>query len=289
MGETTGIQWTGSTWTPIRARHRVTGKVGWHCTKPSAGCKFCYSESLNKRLGTGEGYTPNAPVDVFLDEKMLRAPLRWRAPRKIFVCSMTDLFGEFVTDTMIDRVFAVMAASPQHTYQVLTKRAERMRTYLCNHEVGARWAFSGDRKPLVCAGTAVEWTRHGLPNVWIGCSVENQQMADNRIPVLLNTPAAVRFLSVEPLLAPMNVDYRINGRRVDWIIVGGESGAGARRCDLEWIGFIVDQCKAAKVACFVKQLGKNAYAMDKRWPITDSKGGNIDDFPDDLKVREYPA
>src|SRR6188768_21461 len=128
MGADTKIQWTGSTWSPIRARNRKTGKVGWHCVKHSPGCKSCYSEAMNRRLGNGIDYTPAGldEVEYFLDEKMLTQPLRWGKPRMIFVESMSDLFGDWVPDEWIDRVFAVMALAGKHTFQVLTKRAERL-------------------------------------------------------------------------------------------------------------------------------------------------------------------
>ena len=150
MGATTGIAWTDSTWTPIRARskHFDFGansppggrvRVGWHCEPVSEACRNCYAEDLNMRLGTGLAYKPGnrADVDIVLDEKMLTAPLRWRKGRRIFVCSMTDLFGRFVPDEFIDKMFAVMALTPRHTYQILTKRPERMPAYFLG--AAARW------------------------------------------------------------------------------------------------------------------------------------------------------
>lgn len=133
MAENSGIEWTGSTWTPIRARNKATGKVGWHCEHASDGCRFCYSEmQINRRFGTGLPFKPGhrKDIDLFLDEKMLTTPLRWKRGRMIFVCSMTDLFADFVPDEWIDQLFAVMALTPQHTYQVLTKRAFRMNLYV---------------------------------------------------------------------------------------------------------------------------------------------------------------
>jgi protein gp37 len=205
-----------------------------------------------------------------LNEAWLTQPLRWRRPRRIFVCAHGDLFAESVPDEWIDRVFAVMALAPQHTFQVLTKRAKRMR----------KWASAPDRLSRIAARAFFmegefqpQWP---LPNVWLGVSVEDQMRADERIPDLLATPAAVRFVSAEPLLGP--IDFRrvspngvqlidtLIGRsttpdysgwpRLDWIIVGGESGPGARPMHPDWARAIRDQCAAAGVAFFFKQNGE---------------------------------
>src|SRR5712671_7902670 len=151
MGDKSAIEWTDATWTPIRARnHRGTG---WHCEHVSDGCRNCYAEGFNRRLGTGLDFKPGYRLynEIFLDEKMLTLPLRWKKPRMIFVCSMTDLFADFVRDEWIDRMFAVMALCPQHRFQVLTKRAKRMREYCCDKKTSARvWTaalkFSGCTK-----------------------------------------------------------------------------------------------------------------------------------------------
>lgn len=139
MADRSKIEWTDASWTPIRARNVDTGKVGWHCEHVSEGCRHCYAEGINKRLGTGLSYKPGlvgpGGAEIFRDEKMLLAPVRWKRPRMIFVCSMTDLFAEFVSDEMIDRVFAVMALCPQHTFQVLTKRPKRMREWTNNRMI----------------------------------------------------------------------------------------------------------------------------------------------------------
>lgn len=343
MGAKSKIEWTDATWNPIRARNRETGKVGWHCSHVTPGCEHCYAETMNKRLGTGLAFKPGHLEDtqLFLDEKMLTDPLRWRKPRKVFPCSMTDLFADFVHEESIDRMFAVMALTPQHTYIVLTKRAERMREYLgsCEQRVAALVAASGrkygwqtrhDKSGETVGFDGPCWP---LPNVILGVSVENQTTADERIPLLLETPAALRLVSYEPALGP--VDFSRMGlwlckhwktehaqsrapwcpedpskwwwerqallglrqRMLDWIIVGGESGPGARPFRLEWARSVVEQCRAAGVACFVKQLGSNPRhdlsrpqsIVDTGWPTTDSKGGNIEEFPEDLRVREFPA
>jgi len=241
MGENTGIEWTDATWTPVRARHRQIGnpnaqpKIGWHCEHVSEGCRNCYAEGMNKRLGTGLDYkpgnlAPRGPVEMFLDEKLLLAPLKWRKPKRVFVCSMTDLFADFVPDAFIDRMFAVMALCPQHSFQVLTKRPERMRAYLQQFDIftledteewraadyrvdcddddngTAAWhAETGRLEDAIYSTKHALETSNCLPNVWLGVSVEDQAAADARIPLLLDTPAAVRFLSCEPLLGEVDL------------------------------------------------------------------------------------
>lgn len=259
MGSFSKIEWTDSTWTPIRARNLETGKTGWHCHHVSPGCEHCYSEALNRRIGSGLAFKPGhlKDVDVFLDAKMLAAPLRWRAPRRIFVCSMTDLFGEWVKDEWIRRIFGIIEQTPQHIYQILTKRPRRLYEMVCY-----------GRNPLNVSD-----------NVWLGVSVEDQARADERIPLLLDTPAAVRFISAEPLLGPLDLTSYLKEQHIiqeyvldplDLIIVGGESGPGKRPVNIDWMRSIRDQCLAAGVPLFVKQI-------DKRIPI-----------PDDLMIRQWP-
>ena len=465
----TNIQWTDETWNPIRAQHRETQAMGWHCERISKGCENCYAETLNQRqrfgIGTGLPYTQPSrdKVDIVLDAGVLEKPLRWRKPRQVFVCSMTDLFGEWVPDVMLHRVFSVMALTPHITYQVLTKRPERMRDYLS----------SG-------VGAIADWP---LPNVWLGVSVEDQRAANKRIPILLDTPAAVRFLSCEPLLGPVDIrqylgytpvnenayqsgrtglpsgagggasdrsrrqrlevgsppmesvdgdhpvhsvrapqgreendarlfagagdagwdqgerlgpsvgisalqrpdtgwdahqppkwdeggqpageprigdslgeqdschegteegpshaggdgqrhgkadagegggdpasthgggateghrgglrDQRPDGFKdrpraslgdlapsISWVIVGGESGPGARPCNIEWVRSMVDQCQAAGVPVFVKQLGARPIAWERGsyvpMKLRHSHGGDPAEWPEDLRVREFP-
>lgn len=453
MGDRSAIEWTDSMWNPLRARNLATGKIGWHCEHVSEGCRYCYAEDINRRLGTHLDFKPGHRKDIefFLDEKILTLPLRWKKPRMIFVNSMSDTFADFVTDEMIDRMFAVMALCPQYWFQVLTKRAKRMREYCCNEQTpyrvaramdeigalqsigqeeikpingypgyfvsshghiysekrGARRrlkpdagdqghlrvtlyrngdksyerilvhrlvleAFVGpapapesqgrhiDRNPennaasnLVWGDQEANWSdskRHGtyrryskltveqaaeirhrfeagesgaslgrafgisdtqarnigqgkqwavaaplewpLPNCWKGVSAEDQANADARIPDLLATPAAVRFVSLEPLLGEINLanffgtmQIRIpkktvpirkfdnettigtaierlggsitsNNDGLDWVIVGGESGPKARGCLAAWKRSIRDQCAAASVAFFDKQWGE---------------------------------
>ena len=216
MGDKSAIEWTDATWNPIRARNRVTGRLGWHCEPVSEACKFCYAGTMNAWRGTGLAYKPGHrdDVEIFVDETVLLKPLRWTRPRMIFVCSMTDLFAGFVPDAMIDRVFAVMALCPQHTLQVLTKRPDRMRGYvsrMCNRDdliadaaVSIARSIGGNSESL--HRTIMVDVRSPLRNVWLGTSCEDQATADARVPDLLATPASIRFVSAEPLLGP--VDFK---------------------------------------------------------------------------------
>lgn len=285
MGKTT-IEWTERTINPIRARNRATGKVGWHCEHVTDACKFCYAEALNLRVGTQLPFKPghfdNNDVEVFFDEEMAKLPLRWRDPQMVFVCSMTDLFGDFVMDEWIDKMFAVMCLTPQHTYQILTKRPTRMQAYFQRCGAGifeALHEYSGNDQAMVA------WPP---PNVWAGLSVGDQGDADDAIPRLCRVLSYVRFLSCEPLLGP--IDLRLEHRdRIDWVIIGGESGKNARPCEIDDIRSIVKQCERRKVSAFVKQLGRRPTLHGfTGYPVTDSKGGNINDFPEDLKVRQWP-
>jgi protein gp37 len=316
MADNTPIEWADASWTPIRARYwetqnegRGEERIGWHCTHVSEGCRNCYAERINIRLGTGRDYAPgelyreerkgfrNGEVKLFLDEKMLTQPLRWRQSRKIFVCSMTDLFADFVPDEWIDRVFAVMALAPQHTFMVLTKRAERMQYHLTH---------SGHENIYALACQQDETLAHRwhwpLPNVWLGVSAEDQARADERIPLLLDTPAAVRFISAEPLLGPIDltalghdgsgvidamrgedwIHYSGDIRRVvqrrnklDLVIAGAESGPNARACSEEWIRKLKDQCVAADICFFYKQAVVNG----RKIPTPELDGRKWVDLP----------
>jgi protein gp37 len=221
MGDKSTIEWTEATWNPT---------VG--CTRVSPGCKFCYAAVMHARL-TAMGMTKYAdPFSVVKPwEAHLELPLRWKEPRLIFVNSMSDLFHKDVPLPYIQRVFSVMKQARQHTFQVLTKRSERL----------AELAMQ------------LPWPR----NVWMGVSIETQAHS-HRAEELVKIPAAVRFLSVEPLLGPIP---RLQLQHIHWVIVGGESGRDARPMKLEWAKEIRDQCKAHEVAFFLKQLGGR---MNKR-------------------------
>lgn len=321
MGDRSAIEWTDATWNPIRG-----------CSRVSEGCRNCYAERVAARFSGGPALAgreltnadkpyppyhglavmtkagPRWTGEVRFVPEVLGAPLRWRTPRRIFVNSMSDLFHEGVEVSWIERIFEVMRVTPRHTYQILTKRPEQMYRVLA--EDG--WLGADD--------SAARSRLHRmlpLPNVWLGVSCEDQATADARIPVLLRTPAAVRFVSYEPALA--GVDFRrwlyntsvlsgepTGGARLDWLIIGGESGPGARRFDLAWARQTVAQCRAAGVQCFVKQLGAwpvngNAETtihegLDATgpviWPrvkLRDRKGGDPEEWPGDLRgVREFP-
>jgi len=271
MAVTSTIEWTDATWNP------VTG-----CTKVSPGCDNCYAETFAERWRGIPGHHFEAGFDVTLRPNALTLPLRWRRPRRVFVNSMSDLFHQDVPDSYIARVFAVMALTPQHTYQILTKRHGRMRSLIggpckCGHQPGEHlrsgmaWAASkanADRVPGVADDAESIVYGRGiwpLPNVWLGVSVEDQQRADLRVPALQQTPAAVRFLSCEPLLGPVDVSPWLGDTDSDepgsykdgihWLIVGGESGHGARPMHPQWARDLRDQCAAANVPFFFKQFG----------------------------------
>lgn len=291
MADNTHIEWTDATWNP------VTG-----CSVTSPGCTNCYAMKLAgtrlKHIPSRAGLTRESkagPVwtgEVRFNEEWLTQPLKWQRPRRIFVCAHGDLFHENVPDEWIDRVFAVMALAPQHTFQVLTKRSARMREYLTRPTVEIRVglealglameAYYRDRKSSLGKGVALmgadinpgalkAWP---LPNVWLGVSVEDQARADERIPDLLATPAAVRWISAEPLLGPVDLvgikspqpGGRINAvhgyhlgekcEKLDWVVCGGESGPGTRPMHPDWARDLRDQCAAAGVAFLFKQWGQ---------------------------------
>ena len=302
VGETTSIEWTDATWNPIRARSRATGKVGWFCAHASPGCVNCYAENMNRRLGTGVAFKPQlaGEVEVFLDEEMLERPLRWRKPKTIFVCSMTDLFGEFVTDEMIARVYGVMIASVHlcgHTFQVLTKRSERARHLLT---AGTFWGEVNAYSSMEVMERVDPLARRSddaramlddyapdvpPPGIWLGASVEDQRRAGERLPELVQTPAAVRFVSYEPALEAVDFSPWLSRNPLDmasgflrrgqfspgleklgaihWLIYGDESGPGARGADEAWARSVRDQCAAAGTAFFLKQrrIGREMVSM----------------------------
>lgn len=318
-----GIAWTDVTWNPVRG-----------CSRVSEGCRNCYAERQAARFCSPRDairpYTKLKPAGPFhgfvqitnghpqwtgkveLVEKHLEDPLHWKTPKRIFVNSMSDLFHEALPDQAIDRVFAVMSQSPQHTFQILTKRPRRMLEWFSRSMVTDGVEESGiTRFGWRHANTDGRWP---LPNVWLGVSVEDQATADERIPLLLQTPGAVRFVSYEPALAAADFrrwvtvekypDARPDARiefadqwkrlypKLDWVIVGGESGPGARPFDIQWARNTIAQCRAAGVACFVKQLGSVPTECGERWryepKLKDRKGGDWDEWPVDLRVREFP-
>ncbi|RTX31630.1 phage Gp37/Gp68 family protein [Pseudomonas aeruginosa] len=353
MSDRTGIEWTDATWNPLRG-----------CSRVSAGCSRCYAEGVAARVirmdrgrgvadGDGaydgllaKGGQWNGTIKIV--DGVLDQPLRWRRPRRVFVNSMSDLFHEAVPDEVIYRIFAVMALAEWHTFQVLTKRPQRMRDFLraftferlvdcCGGEDGASVIYGRTMQALQhhfgqIIGSGLKGfnrvDRWPLPNVWLGVSVEDQSTADERIPLLLDTPAAVRWLSMEPLLGPVDllstgdVLCRCDGclhaaaespdiaglQRIDWVVVGGESGPHARPMHPDWAREIRRQCAANSVPFFLKQLGewapgecvvRNRGIVPVAWRVNDSwqfgeedlaaAGGHIDDEPDLYRVGKKSA
>ena len=227
----TKIEWTDETWNPIRARNRETGRAGHFCIHTSPGCANCYAEPMQARLfGNPIRYAAQdaEKVEIFLHQHALEQPSRWKRPRRIFVCSMTDLFLLNHPADMIGAVLTRIAINPQHSFQVLTKRPER--GFNCiTHAFGAT----------------------PPPNLWHGVSVEDRERK-GRIDVLREIPAAVRFLSLEPLIEDLG---ELDLAGIGWVIVGGESGPGARPMHPDWARSIRDQCQAAGVPFFFKQWG----------------------------------
>jgi len=356
MSGKTKIEWATDQWNP------VTG-----CSKVSQGCKNCYAEREWPRLAAPRTlpniYTGRTFTDVRCHPAKLDIPLRWTKPRKIFVNSMSDLFHQAVPFEFIDKVFAVMALCPQHTFQVLTKRPERM----------LGWFQSDPYERVLRHADAIrsELPVRVLPhrigvsdptvipyrNVWLGVSVEDQLNADERIPLLMKIPAAVRWISAEPLLGPIEAIFRCsrcqgsgsvlvaNGgkacpdcfdndfggtgwRQIDWVVIGGESGPTARPFNVDWARNIIAQCKVAGVPVFMKQIGSQPRgwcawhtseimgkndadriraegnfcdhyeASEQAKPcesyghrcmmLKDRKGGEWSEWPEDLRIREYP-
>lgn len=250
----TKIQWTDESWNPI------TG-----CTKISTGCKNCYAERMSNRLAGRFGYPKNDPFQVTLHSDRLKQSLHWKKPRMIFVVSMGDLFHEAVPFDYIDRVIQTISDTPRHTYQILTKRPERMMEYVkyADNEVKEAGYDSIN-------GEYFEFP----PNLWMGVSIENQKTADERTPILLDIPAKVRFVSCEPLLE--KIKY-FSLKEIDWVIVGCESGPKSRTMKPLWARNIRNQCGFADVPFFMKQ-------MEVDGKVT----GDITKFPKELQVRNYP-
>ncbi len=335
MSTKTSIEWTDCTWNPVRG-----------CSLVSAGCTNCYAMKQAHRFsGKGKPYEgltelgPHGPRwngKIMLVPDALEEPLRWKTPRwplptRVFVNSMSDLFHEDVPELFLDQVFAVMAIARQHTYQILTKRPERMRDYFAGlaekpsrrlyESVRGMFRYKGSTGQLGPEDSIPTGISVPFSNVWLGVSVEDQATADERIPLLLKTPAALRFVSYEPALGPVDfwgARYRLPdgglgsafawGKGINWMIIGGESGPKARPFDLAWARSAIAECKAAECAVFVKQLGAHPYvekdltgfakfveASDRGIDLPgylaclkDRKGGDIQEWPIDLRVRDYP-
>lgn len=280
----TKIEWADKVWNPLHG-----------CTPISEGCAHCYARSMARRLAgmnkalhpdKDNGYDPDDPFGVRLCHTKLDQPLRWRDPRRVFVCSMGDLFHEDVPFDFIRAVISRMLPMgcvgwTKHIFMILTKRQKRMRDFFlwmdCQMDFRIKWP---------------------LPNVWLGVSVENQARADERIPVLLDTPAAVRFISAEPLLGPISLkthlqprpgatpDYVLSMEHIemlDWVIAGGETGPGARECRESWLASIFGQCRKAGIPYFFKHEGKRFVREYVISPYSASAG-----VPNWFNTREFP-
>ena len=306
----TNIEWTDETWNPI---------VG--CSKVSPGCDNCYAVGTVHR-GLAEqhrGLTVRAEGatdwtgEVRVVESMMDRPLRWTKPRRIFVNSLSDLFHPRVSDETIARIFAVMALAPQHTFQVLTKRPQRMADMLSTMlfwKVVASHCADDQTASLSWPYRTAIANHQGLPNVWLGVSIESDRYAF-RADHLRRTPAAVRWISAEPLLGPLP-SLDLTG--IDWLVVGGESGPKARPMHPQWVRDLRDECTDiccpecgetwpyddAEIPCshcrgsgaedptaFLFKQGGSVLA--KEWGCTDSKGGKLDEIPAEFQIREYPG
>ncbi len=281
----TKIEWADETWNP------VTG-----CTPVSAGCQNCYAKRMATRLRGRHGYPEDEPFKVTLRPGRLEQPLGWKKPRRVFVCSMGDLFHPDVPFEFIFKVWAAML-SPicfKHTFLILTKRPERMLEFY-------RWCQERNKQGMV----GLEFER---PHIWLGVTAENQDAADQRIPILLQIPAAVRFVSAEPMLGPVDLNqlivpgdnpmgYHVSAlheqhddclydspTQLDWVICGGESGPGARPMQPEWPRELRDQCQAAGVPFFFKQWGK--WVSPSQMPGETYRG--IEGFGDGIGITDNP-
>jgi protein gp37 len=249
MSDHSKIEWTDATWNPMRG-----------CSKISPGCAHCYAETFAERFRGVKGHPFEFGFDLRLVPEKLGDPLRWRTPRMIFVNSMSDLFHEEVPDDYIARVARVMTLANWHTYQVLTKRAQRM-SQLLNGQL----RFAADQ-PHIWWGVSVDDRRHGLP----------------RVDRLRESPAQVRFLSIEPLLEDLG---RINLNKINWVIVGGESGPGARPMSAEWVRNIRDQCRKAGAAFFFKQWG----GVRKKQTGRMLDGRTYDEYPERARPLSHDS
>lgn len=333
----TAIAWTGRTWNPTRG-----------CSRTSPGCLNCYAERVAARFcGPGQPYEGLVSIHkkgdrtearwngrTRLVEHALAEPLRWRKPARVFVDSMSDLFHDGFSNEQIAAVFGVMAAAHRHTFQVLTKRAERMGHWFRWIAQQAARVHDGDGEVRFCAAaTYAEGTNWGhgrrgrlnfeypswpLSNVHLGVSVENQETADERIPWLIEVPATVRFVSLEPLLEWVDLEnvhpshlkrdpetendpiIRLDALRghlkgpdemqdgkIDWVIIGGESGGRARLFNPTWAKDMVSVCRAAGVPVFVKQMGSNPLSVTGV-KLRDKAGADPAEWPEELRVQEFP-
>lgn len=269
MAERSRIEWTDQTW------NVVTG-----CTPVSPGCDHCYAETFLHRWHGIPGHPFTTGFAPTVHPRRLDEPLWWRTPRRVFVAALGDLFHAKVPDEFVVEVFVRMWWAPEHTFQVLTKRHRRLGSLVPRIADHLRH-IEADLAQVDCP-TPLTWP---LPNVWLGVSAETQQWADIRIPALLTTPAALRWVSCEPLLGPVDLrPWLTSPGGVDWVVVGGESGPGARPLDLAWLADLIDQCATTGVPVFVKQLGTAwAHQHGQR-----GRGDNVTTWPEWARRREFP-
>lgn len=274
------IEWTQETWNPVSG-----------CTRASRGCDNCYAVTMTRRLDAMGNEKYKGLVNpkknhfngkVLVHPSALDIPLNKTKPTVYFVNSMSDLFHPKVDAIFIEQVFEVMAKTPRHTYQILTKRPERMADLVPS-------ILDRIKKIAQLNGSL---TKEGvLKNVWLGTSVEEEAVI-TRVHHLARTPSHIRFLSCEPLIGPL--DY-LPLKNIHWVIVGGESGPKARPMDLKWVKSIIEQCRLSKTACFVKQLGSKPFITDNRYKqqerhilASSGKGGEIEEWPKAIRVRQFP-
>jgi protein gp37 len=263
-----GNQWWDKSWNPISG-----------CTPRQSGCANCWAKEMAKRFWGGRKFT-----DVQCHEDRLKIPLHWKKPRKIFVCSMSDLFHEKVPFRFIHCVHVIMSRCVRkgHIFQLLTKRIDRALEFYEYEQKAKR--------------TEVDYVEWPMSNTWLGVSVSTQADADKNIPILLQIPAAVQFVSVEPLLEKIDLKLVDTGAMIGWVIIGSESGPKRRPCKLEWIRDIVGQCKEARVPVFIKQISLPGCRKCRFAPCTHLHGHrqidivskNPAEWPKDLRVQEYP-
>lgn len=266
------IEWTDRTWNP------VTG-----CSAVSEGCRNCYAAAMTRRLERMESQKSKYSGlinsdghfngDIKTHENELNRPLTWKTPSMVFVNSMSDLFHPRVSLAFVCKVYETMIEAKQHTYQVLTKRPDRMWGFLAQfYESAFAWNNGLDAS-------------NPLPNTWHGTSIENSSVLP-RVDDLLQTPSALRFLSVEPLIGEVHLADKLGG--IDWVIVGGESGPNARPCDLTWVHSVVHACLEVGVPVFVKQLGSRPVHLGEPIKLKSRHGSDMSEWPEYLQRREMP-
>ncbi len=287
----TAIEWAAESWNPIKAQHRESGKIGWHCVKVSPGCDHCYAADLNRGwqgLGTGLPYTlaSEALVRIFLDLETLRQPTRWAKERRIFVCSMSDAFASFVDSSHIAAMFAVAALLPRHDFLFLTKRVQRLA-----HEIlSADFYERVEAASSAFLGESMSVGRRPFANCWLGFSAESNEALRRRWPYVEQVAAAGWFVwcSAEPLLETIRFDLGGAHARLGWAVVGGESGRSARGCSMRNIAIVVEEFAAHNRPLFVKQIGSKPYGSAGGFKPAHSKGGDPEQWPENLRVRQFP-